>query len=137
MPLRAVVRAPGTRHVATRTGSAIPLVATIAAEIADTVLQDVRTAIPAASIRGEFPTDVLGEGLGNVDLFRWDRNMLIQSDRAATSPDRRDFLIQPVLAGEKVVALSARHGDRFYAGFLRVDVAEGQHVDLGELCLGE
>jgi hypothetical protein len=84
-----------------------------------------------ASIRGEIPADLLGEGRGVVELMTRDGRGLASDRRAKIDPENREYVFRPVRSGEKLLAFTVRNGTRFYAGFQEVTVAEGAHVDLG------
>jgi len=86
---------------------------------------------PVATVHGEIPADVLGDGRGVVDLMARDGKGLTFESRLDVDPRNREYRFFPVLAGEKLMAFTVRRGARFYAGFQTVVVAEGEHVELG------
>jgi len=84
-----------------------------------------------ASVHGEIPAEILGDGRGVVDLMRRNGKGIDTMTRLKIDPEHREYLFQPVESGEKLMSFTVRNGTRFYAGFLDLTVAEGERVELG------
>jgi len=84
-----------------------------------------------ATIHGEIPPDVLGDGRAAVDLLIRDGRGVDQEKRVTVGPGNGEYLFDLVRSGEKLMAFTVRQGTRFYAGFQDARVSEGEHVEMG------